>query len=79
LLGFREQSAGKAATSAWSALHHDGLFVLLASTKPPLDIPQLPLLFRFCYDDLDVVVSALDRVGVQVTRTGIRRTRSAAK
>ena len=70
LLGFREQSAGKAPTSAWSALHHDGLFVLLASTKPPLDVPQLPLLFYFYYDDLDVVVGALDQAGVQVTRTG---------
>ncbi len=70
LLGFREQSAGKAATSAWSALHHDGLFVLLASTKPPLDIPQLPLLFYFYYDDLGAVVGTLDRAGVQVTGTG---------
>ena len=70
LLGFREQSAGKAATSAWTALHHDGLSVLLASTKPPLDIPQLPLLFYFYYDDLDLVVGALDRADVPVTRTG---------
>ncbi len=70
LLGFREQSAGKAATSAWSALHHDGLFVLLASTRPPLVIPQLPLLFYFYYDDLEVVVGALDQAGVPVTGTG---------
>ena len=51
LLGFREQSAGKAATSAWSALRHDGLSVLLASTEPALDIPRLPLLFYFYYND----------------------------
>ena len=35
LLGFREQSAGHAATSAWLALHQNGLLVLLASTRPP--------------------------------------------
>jgi hypothetical protein len=49
LLGFREQSAGSAATSAWSSLHHDELSVLLTSTTPPLDIPQLPLLLYFFY------------------------------
>jgi len=70
LLGFREQSAGKAATSAWSALRHDGLSVLLASTEPALDIPRLPLLFYFYYNDLDAVVGVLDRADVQVTRTG---------
>lgn len=43
LLGFHEQSAGKAATSAWSALHHNGHSVLLTSTQPPLGIPQFPL------------------------------------
>ena len=79
LLGFREQSAGKAATSAWMALHHDGLSVLLASTKPPLDIPQLPLLFYFYYDDLDLLVTALGRADVPVTRTGHPRTPSAAR
>jgi catechol 2,3-dioxygenase-like lactoylglutathione lyase family enzyme len=70
LLGFREQSAGKGETSAWSALDHDGLSVLLASTKPPLEIPQLPLLFYFFYENLDAVVGILDRAGVPVTRTG---------
>jgi predicted enzyme related to lactoylglutathione lyase len=70
LLGFREQSAGSAATSAWSSLHHDDLSVLLASTTPPLDIPQLPLLFYFFYADVDAVIRALSAAGVQVTRTG---------
>ena len=70
LLGFREQSAAKAANSAWSVMQHDGLFVLLASTRPPLDIPPLPLLFYFYYDDIEVVVGALERAGVPVTRTG---------
>ena len=70
LLGFREQSAGTAATSAWSSLHHGGLSVLLTSTTPPLDIPQLPLLFYFFYDDIDAVVRTLGAAGMQVTHTG---------
>jgi catechol 2,3-dioxygenase-like lactoylglutathione lyase family enzyme len=70
LLGFRETRAGRAATSAWSVLRHDGLRVLLASTQPPLDIPPLPLLFYFFFDDLDTVVDVLGSAHVQVTRTG---------
>jgi hypothetical protein len=38
-------------------LHHGELSVLLTSTTPPLDIPQLPLLFYFFYDDVDAVVA----------------------
>lgn len=70
LLGFHEQSAGNAATSAWSALHHNGHAVLLASTQPPLGIPRLPLLFYFYFDELDAVVSVLDAASVEVTRVG---------
>lgn len=70
LLGFREHSAGRAATSAWLALHHNGLHVLLASTRPPLSIPQLPLLFYFYYDDVDAVAGVLEAADVQVTSTG---------
>jgi catechol 2,3-dioxygenase-like lactoylglutathione lyase family enzyme len=70
LLGFREQSAGRAATSAWLALEQNGLSVLLASTRPPLDVPQLPLLFYFFYDDVETVVAVLAAAGVPVTRTG---------
>ena len=70
LLGFREQSAGRAATSAWSYLQQDGLWVLLASTRPPLKIPSLPLLFYFYCDDVDAVVAVLGEGGVEVTRTG---------
>ncbi len=70
LLGFREQSAGKADTSAWSYLEHDGHFVLLASTRPPLDIPPLPLLFYFFYDDLDAVVGAVRAAGVAAVLMG---------
>ena len=41
-----------------------------SSTTPPLDIPQLPLLFYFFYADVDAVIRALGAAGVQVTRTG---------
>ena len=70
LLGFSEHSVGRAATSGWLALQQNGLLVLLASTRPPLDVPQLPLLFYFFYDDVDAMVAILSAAGVPVTRTG---------
>ena len=70
LLGFHEHSAGKADTSAWSALHHDRHMVLLASTRPPLNIPRLPLLFYFFFDDLQTVLGTLDAAGVQAVPMG---------
>jgi catechol 2,3-dioxygenase-like lactoylglutathione lyase family enzyme len=70
LLGFREHSTGKADTSAWLALHQDGHYVLLASTRPPLGIPRLPLLFYFWFDDLDAVLGALGAARVEVAHTG---------
>jgi catechol 2,3-dioxygenase-like lactoylglutathione lyase family enzyme len=70
LLGFRENSAGKADTSAWCYLEQDGQFVLLAFTRPPLDIPPLPLLFYFFYDDLDSVVAVLRATGLEPARMG---------
>jgi catechol 2,3-dioxygenase-like lactoylglutathione lyase family enzyme len=70
LLGFSEHSAGRAETSGWTVMHLDGLSVLLASTTPRLEIPELPLLFYFFYADLDAVVAVLDAAGVQMTRTG---------
>jgi len=70
LLGFRELRAGRPARSAWSALQHHTLFVLLTSTRPPLEIPPLPLLFYFFYDDVEAVVDALTAAGVRTTRAG---------
>jgi catechol 2,3-dioxygenase-like lactoylglutathione lyase family enzyme len=70
LLGFREHSSGKAEISAWSVMRHDDMSVLLAMTGPALEIPPLPLLFYFFYEDLDAVVCAVGRAGVPVTRTG---------
>jgi catechol 2,3-dioxygenase-like lactoylglutathione lyase family enzyme len=70
LLGFREHSTGRAESSAWSVMQQGGLSLLLAFTRPPLDIPQLPLLFYFYYEDLDVVIGRLGEADVPVTRTG---------
>jgi hypothetical protein len=70
VLGFQEHSAGKAATSAWSSLSLGRNRFLLASTRPPLDIPPLPLLFYFFFDDLDDVIAALGAAGVEVARMG---------
>lgn len=70
LLGFHQRRTGRAATSAWSTLHHNQHVLLLASTRPPLAIPALPLLFYFYIDDLDVVVDVLDAAGVATTHVG---------
>jgi catechol 2,3-dioxygenase-like lactoylglutathione lyase family enzyme len=70
LLGFAEDSAGLAATSGWSALQQDGHLVLLASTKPPLDVPELPLLFYFFFDEVDAVIARLRAGGVGVVHVG---------
>jgi catechol 2,3-dioxygenase-like lactoylglutathione lyase family enzyme len=69
LLGFRERSSGKAELSAWLVMRSDQVSVLLAMTGSGLDIPPLPMLFYFFYDDLGAVLGALDRAGVPVTRT----------
>jgi catechol 2,3-dioxygenase-like lactoylglutathione lyase family enzyme len=70
LLGFREHSSGRAAASAWLALEHRGHTVLLASTRPPLGVPRLPLLFYFFFDDLDAVVRAVGAAGVEAVHMG---------
>jgi hypothetical protein len=70
LLGFGEHSTGRAATSGWLALQHGQHRVLLASTRPPLDVPALPLLFYFFYDEVDPVVAALTAAGVPTDHVG---------
>src|SRR5262245_2127927 len=70
LLGFAEQSSGKAETSAWSALHNGGYMILLTSTRPPLDLPQLPLLFYFYFDDVDSAIEQVRAGGVDVVHMG---------
>lgn len=70
LLGFTESSAGKAPTSAWSYLHQDGHFVLLAWTEPRLEIAPVPLLFYFYYTELQAVTCGLEAAGVGFTHVG---------
>jgi predicted enzyme related to lactoylglutathione lyase len=70
LLGFLEQSSGKAETSAWLLLRHGDHPVLLASTRPPLDIPHLPLLFYFMFDDVDAAIEQVRSAGVEVVHMG---------
>lgn len=70
LLGFRELSTGRAPTSGWCYLHLGGHYVLLATTRPPLDLPQLPLLFYFFFDDVDAVAAALRAAGRTAVHLG---------
>jgi predicted enzyme related to lactoylglutathione lyase len=70
LLGFQQLLDGRADSSAWSVMQHGELSVLLAYTRPRLDIPPLPLLFYFYFDDLEIVTDRLGAAGVPVTRTG---------
>jgi hypothetical protein len=70
LLGFQEHSSGEAASSAWSSLHHGINRILLASTKPALEVPALPLLFYFYFEDVDAVVCGLHAAGVASEHMG---------
>lgn len=70
LLGFREHSAGQAATSAWSTLHNGTSQLLLGSTKPQLDIPALPLLFYFFFEDVEEIVRNLQAAGEAAEHMG---------
>lgn len=44
--------------------------VLLASTTPPLELPQLPLLFYLYFDDIDAAIEVIRASGVEVLRMG---------
>ncbi len=70
LLGVHEHSSGKEEDSAWTVMRHEGVSVLLASTGPALEVPALPLLFYFFYDDIEAVIGVLERAGGPVIRTG---------
>ena len=70
LLGFHEQSSGKAGSSAWLVMRDGQVAVLLAMTGQAPDIPPLPMLSYFFYEDLGAVTGALEAAGVPVTRTG---------
>src|SRR5690242_935436 len=70
LLGFREQLAGQAEISAWSSLRQGDCRIVLTSTQPRLDVPALPLLFYFYFDDLAVVLRGLEEGGVATAHMG---------
>jgi hypothetical protein len=69
-LGFTEQSSGTNPTSAWSSLRQGDHLILLATSRPPLDVPRFPLLFYFWVDDLDCAARALATVGHPVKHVG---------
>ena len=70
LLGFAPLTSGSGPDSGWLYLQQEGLFVLLASTRPALDLPALPLLFYFYAADLDALVAAIRAAGTQADHLG---------
>ncbi len=70
LLGFSADSARQTESSAWLVLRQGDHTVLLTSTRPPLELPALPLLFYFFYPDLEPVLAGLEGAGVEVARLG---------
>jgi catechol 2,3-dioxygenase-like lactoylglutathione lyase family enzyme len=70
LLGFGPHSSGAGPASGWLYLQQGKHFVLLATTRPPLDIPALPLLFYFFVADLDAQVAAIRAAGTQADHLG---------
>ncbi len=70
LLGFAEHLSGRSVQGAWTVMRNGHYLVLLAWTSPPLDMPQLPLLFDFFYDDVDAVIAGLRDGGVEVDHVG---------
>ena len=70
LLGFYELQSGRGPASAWSAMRNGRDTVLLTWTRPPLPVPQLPLLFYFFFEDLDALLSALDDAGLKPVHLG---------
>ena len=70
LLGFHEEQSGAGPASGWLVLQQNGHSVLLASSRPPLDIPPLPLLFYFFVDDLDALVTEIRAAGAQADHLG---------
>jgi catechol 2,3-dioxygenase-like lactoylglutathione lyase family enzyme len=69
-LGFAETSAGSNELSAWSWLHHGDHSLLLVTSTPAVEIPELPLLFYFYVDDLAGATGALQAAGTEVTHVG---------
>ena len=70
LLGFHEQASAQDEVSAWSVMRHDQVAVLLAMTGLAPQVPPLPMLFYFFYDNLGEVTGKLERAAVPLTHTG---------
>jgi catechol 2,3-dioxygenase-like lactoylglutathione lyase family enzyme len=72
LLGFTERRSGRSpdGTGGWAIMRNGRYSLLLASTKPPLDMPPIPLLFDFFYEDVDGVIAELREGGVDVVHVG---------
>lgn len=69
-LGFAETSAGSNDLSAWSWLHHGDHSLLLVTSTPAVEIPELPLLFYFYVDDLAGATESLHAAGTEVAHVG---------
>lgn len=69
-LGFVEQRAGRNGLSAWCYLRHGDYYVLVATSRPPIEIPPLPLLFYFFVDNLAVATEAMEAIGFPVEHLG---------
>jgi predicted enzyme related to lactoylglutathione lyase len=70
LLGFWEVRSGRGPASAWSAMRNGRDTVLLTWTRPPLPVPQFPLLFYFFFEDLDALLDTLEDAGLNPVRLG---------
>jgi catechol 2,3-dioxygenase-like lactoylglutathione lyase family enzyme len=70
LLGFHEIRAGQADAGAWSLVQHDRQSILLTLTRPPLEIPPLPLLFYFFFEDLEAVAGLMQAAGITAEHQG---------
>jgi catechol 2,3-dioxygenase-like lactoylglutathione lyase family enzyme len=70
LLGFSEVRSGRGPASAWSAMRNGRDTILLTWTRPPLPVPQFPLLFYFFFEDLDSLLRALGDAGLKPVHLG---------
>jgi hypothetical protein len=70
LLGFHEIRAGKAEAGAWSVVQHRRQSILLTCTRPPLEIPLLPLLFYFFFEDAGAVAELVRAAGITAEHLG---------
>ena len=69
-LGFEESTTGSNGVSAWSALQQAAHRIVLATSRPPLDIPLLPLHFYFFVADLEAAMAAIRTTGATIEHVG---------